>query len=162
MFLSRTPSLLGNIPAGYRLAAARKRRLKQNQTIESEDENFFGTSCHLQDTEQQEREHEVSRLFSRMRAELVSIARGFADDEAISAHDEGAVRHGILVEMIVASEFLMDELDSEIAGLYKAGKEAQAAGDNAKLKDICRNAAVHSKLRMRISEFQRELDSMLD
>jgi hypothetical protein len=162
MFLSRTANLLGNIPVGYRLAAARKRRLHQNSRPENEDENFFGTSCHLQETEQQEREHEVSRLFSRMRAELLSIARGFADDEPISSNDEGAVRHGILVEMIVASEFLMDELDSEIANIYKTGKEAQAAGETEKLAQICRSAAIHSKLRLRISEFQRELDSMLD
>lgn len=163
MFLSKTEGMLGQLPGQFRPAPAiKRRRVRPKSRTRPEDENFFGTSMYSSDLNDQSRKREVARLFARMRSELVEIAQEFAEEAPAEHTPNHPVRQGIFIEMMIAAEFVSYELDSTIASLCLKGMEAERAGDLESLNLVCKTAALYSVLRNRITEFQRELDSMVE
>lgn len=163
MFLSRLEGMLGTVPGQYRaIPALKRRRVRQNfRPNTPQEETFFGTSSLSTEANTQSRKREVARLFERMRGELLEIAQEFAEDLDDSGNNLN-LRHGMFLEMIIASEFVCDELDSLIASLCESGSQAEKQGEAEKLELICQNATMYSCLRKRISEFQKELASMVE
>lgn len=164
MFLSRKEGMLGDEPVAYRsYQAAKKRRFRKEFSPAHPAENeFFGTSRYGAQLETATRSREVERLFARMRNELIEIAQEFADESPASSAP-ATVRTGLFVEMVVASEFVADELDSVIAALCQAGAAAKERGAGvAQLDRICKQAVLFARLRNRVCELQRELDTMVE
>jgi hypothetical protein len=153
MFLSRLESVLGYVPGLNRTTPAAKRH--------REESGFFCTSGYTA-SHKQARKKEVSRLFARMRSELLDLAHDFADEAGEIPAVDPQIRQGVFVEMMVASEFVADELESEIAALCLSGEEAERNGNSESLQEICRTAGLLSRLQARMREFQQELDSMLE
>lgn len=164
MFLSRLEGMLGKAPGEYRAIPAVKKRRVRPRTLpyDSQNESFFATSSFADDLSDQARKREVARLFSRMRSELMEIAQEFAAEEESVATAQFPIRQGVFIEMMIASEFVSEELDSVIAELCVKGLEAEKAENSEMLEQICQMAARFALLRSRISEFQHELDSMVE
>jgi len=159
MFLSKLQSLLGSVPVGNRSYPDLKRRYRR-RAVATNDAEFFGSSGFEIDLDQARR-REVNKLFTRMRTELqdISIAFQEAADDYLSCLPP--CRQGLLIQMLVASEFVADELDHLIARLCLAGNEAEKRGMSKQIEAICESALTYAKLRKRFNEFQHELDSML-
>ena len=163
MFLSRLEGMLGKAPGEYRaVPAVKKRRARPKSLPFLQDDSFFGTSSFSDEVNDQARRREVARLFTRMRSELVEIAQEFAAEEETISTPHLPIRQGVFIEMMIASEFVSEELDSVIAEFCLKGLEAEKQGDNTKLEEICHKAAQFARLRARIAEFQHELDSMVE
>lgn len=157
--LSRKEGLLRAEPVIYRIDSHTRKRQLHSQIVPAHptESNFFGTSSYVAGRGIA-RKREVDRLFARMRGELLEIAAEFADDNAANT-----VRKGMLVEMIVASEFVSDELDCVIAALCQAGAAAKSrSAGQEQLDKICRQAVAFAALRNRVTELQRELETMTE
>jgi hypothetical protein len=128
--------------------------------LSSIENKFYGTSVYSTKVLDHVPAKEVSRLFRRMRAELEDIAHDFAQEQESSPGDN-YIRTDILFEMLVASEFLADELDSDIARLCFAGFEAERNESAEQKEHVRKSVEVFSTVRNRLSKFQRELDSKI-
>ena len=163
MFLSRLEGMLGYVPGINRSTPVAKRRRFRHFTVQEGDasSDFFATSNYSVDANEQARRKEVSQLFARMRNELLEIAIEFADGGSeIDTKPNANVRHGLFIEMLVASEFVLEELDHEIDAICLEGTEAEKEGAK-NLEPLCLQAAALARLRARIIELQHELDTML-
>lgn len=160
MFLSRLQSLLGNVPAESRAYLDSRRRYRRRAAVDSAEGSYFATS-NYETGLTLARRREVNRLFTRMRAELQDIRFSFHDPSIECSERMPTARQGLLIEVMVASEFVSDELDHLIAVLCRAGNEAEKRGLEKQLSSICNSVRTYSSLRERFQEFQRELDSIL-
>ena len=161
MFPGRKEGMLGDEPVIYRVDSYARKRRNQFGIVPAHPtgSDFFGTSSYGV-SKGLARKREVDRLFSRMRNELVEIAQEFAEDSTQAAN---TVRRGIFVEMIVASEFVSDELDCVIAALCQAGAAAKSRGATTEqLDNICKQAVSFARLRNRVDELQHDLESMVE
>lgn len=164
MFL-RNEGVDGQGPVASGAYSSAKKRRFNPQIVPSHPNEapFFGTSSYGGDSKGLARKREVARLFSRMRDELREIAEEFADDTSLVPSAANTVRKGILVEILVATEFVADELDCAIAALCQAGAAAKSRGaTNQQIEKIARQARSFARLRSRMDEFQREVDSMVE
>lgn len=161
MYLSRLEGVLGESPAGSGMLPILRKLQARAGVAPNRQRNtsFFATSGYVQ-ASALSRKREIGRLFARLREELALVER--QGERADFLSELAPVRQGLLIEMFVASEFVSDEIDATMASLVQSGKSAEASGDLENLASICKQANVYARLQKRFSEFQRELDSMLN